>query len=54
MYPALPMKDWVDAGLIPPDMKVQEHPFYYLASKENNPARDVVWTEPYLDFTPKG
>jgi diguanylate cyclase (GGDEF)-like protein len=31
------------------DIQIQNYNFYYLADEENNPDRDVVWTDVYLD-----
>lgn len=41
---------WFDtAQQYPPDMKIPDYNFYYLANAWQNPARKVVWTDVYLD-----
>ena len=41
-------------GQYPSDMDIQKYNFYYLANKENNPSRDVVWTDVYIDPAGQG
>lgn len=38
----------------PHDMDIPDYNFYYLADAEHNPARDVVWTDVYLDPAGQG
>lgn len=45
IYPFIPKAD-KKFGLAPP---VVENNFYYLATPEHNPDKDVVWTSTYLD-----
>lgn len=33
----------------PPDMNIPEYNFYYLADQKNNPKKEVVWTDVYVD-----
>lgn len=38
----------------PHDMDIPRYNFYYLADAENNPAREVVWTDVYVDPAGQG
>ncbi|WP_339648120.1 ATP-binding protein [Halopseudomonas pelagia] len=38
----------------PHDMDIPRYNFYYLADAENNPAREVVWTDTYVDPAGQG
>ncbi len=37
-----------------PDMDIPKFNFYYLADREHNPSREMVWTETYLDPAGQG
>lgn len=37
------------ADVFGPDVDVERFPFYYLANKENNPTKEIVWTPLYKD-----
>ena len=40
--------------VVPPDFQVTQRPWYVAAVPENNPEREVVWSEVYPDATGKG
>jgi PAS domain-containing protein len=42
------------AALLPADFDVEQRPWYIAASPKQNPGRDVVWSEPYLDAANNG
>lgn len=42
------------ANVVPADFDVTGRPWYLNASPENNPNRDVVWSDPYLDAARHG
>lgn len=48
-YPVIGLGD-----LVPPDFAVTEQPFYAVATPENNPKRETVWTAPYVDPAGQG
>lgn len=54
MVPGVDFGRLVKAGLIPADMDASQYSFYFVADRERNPSRTVVWTDPYLDMTPRG
>ena len=46
---------WIDtAAMFDPAMDIPEFNFYYEADAAHNPARAVVWTDPYVDPAGKG
>lgn len=51
IYPAMDADYEVAINKLPPDIRVQDYPFYYLADQEHNPNRTVKWTSPYNDVT---
>ncbi|HID89306.1 MAG TPA: HAMP domain-containing protein, partial [Anaerolineae bacterium] len=40
--------------VVPADFQATQRPWYVAAAPENNPEREVVWSEVYLDATGKG
>jgi GAF domain-containing protein/HAMP domain-containing protein len=42
------------AAIIPPDFDVTGRPWYVAATPEQNPGRNAVWSEPYLDAALNG
>jgi GAF domain-containing protein/HAMP domain-containing protein len=42
------------AAIIPPDFDVTGRPWYVAAAPEQNPGRNAVWSEPYLDAALNG
>ena len=46
---------WIDsASVFDPDMDIPAFNFYYEADASHNPAREVVWTDAYVDPAGKG
>ena len=54
IYPAINFPAYVEQGLFPPDLILDEHSFYSMATKENNIDGNVVLTDLYQDITDRG
>ena len=42
------------ASLVPPDFDITQRSWYLNASPENNPEKNIVWSDPYLDAAQNG
>ncbi|SDG89273.1 Cache domain-containing protein [Aneurinibacillus thermoaerophilus] len=51
IYPPINAEYEVSTGRLPPDIRIQQYEFYYIADAEHNPERAVKWTRPYEDVT---
>jgi signal transduction histidine kinase len=51
IYPAMNVDYEVAINKLPPDIKVQDYEFYYLADERHNPQKTITWTNPYNDVT---
>lgn len=51
VYPAIDVDYEVSINKLPPDIKVQDYQFYYIADQVHNPNRVIKWTDPYSDIT---
>ncbi len=51
LYPAINAEIEVFNNNLPPDIRVQDYEFYYIADPVNNPERTIKWTNIYQDVT---
>lgn len=51
IYPPINVEYEVSLGQLPPDLRVQNYEFYYIADAAHNPGKGVIWTRPYEDLT---
>ncbi|MCW3489503.1 sensor histidine kinase [Dethiobacter alkaliphilus] len=54
IYPAINFTEFVEMGLFPSDLNVDEHSFYSLAADDENVEGNVVMTDIYQDITDRG
>ena len=50
-YPAMNIDFEVATKKLPPDIRLQDYEFYYIANQQHNPDRTVKWTKPFQDIS---
>jgi signal transduction histidine kinase len=53
-YPWFDAEAVVTGGTLPPDLRLDEHPIFFLAGPALNPEKRAIWSEVYIDVTGRG
>jgi signal transduction histidine kinase len=53
-YPWFNAEEAVKGGTLPPDIRLDEHPIFFLADPARNPEKRIIWSEVYIDVTGRG